>query len=139
MKKICCCSIKRGVSCWQILSLVFLFILGNLASHMVLLNTVVVWFVYAEQRDPFMTAEEKSIVVYKEMLIVEIITMIIGIFFTIFIGYMYEIWSRKKVLYICFFLLAVGMILPEANLVDEQDQLYWIGRISTAVLAQAIM
>lgn len=106
---------------------------------MVLLSTVVVWFVYAKERNPEKTSEERSIDVYKEMLIIEVITMGISIFFGIFIGYMYEIWSRKKVLFICFFLLAIGMILPETGIAEEQDRLYWVGRISTAVLAQAIM
>jgi len=106
---------------------------------MVLLNTVVIWFIYAEKRDPTLTAEEKSIVVYKEMLVIELITMGISIFFTILIGYMYEVWSRKRVLFICFFLLAIGMVLPETELVEETDQLYWVGRISTAVVAQAIL
>ena len=45
----------------------------------------------------------------------------ISIFFSIFIGYMYEIWSRKRVLFVCFFLLALGMIIPETELVDDTD------------------
>ena len=135
VKKFCGCSIKRDINCWQIASLFFLFILGSLASHMVLLSTVVVWFVYAKDRGADKTSEEQSLEVYREMLIIELITMGISIFFTIFIGYMYEIWSRKKVLFICFFFLAIGMVLPETDLVEEQDRLYWIGRIATAVLA----
>ena len=106
---------------------------------MVLLSTVVIWFVYAKERDPNKTAEERSIDVYKEMLVIEVITMGISIFFSIFIGYMYEIWSRKKVLFVCFFFLAVGMVLPETGLVEEQDKLYWVGRIATSVLATAIL
>lgn len=102
---------------------------------MVLLSTVVIWFVYAKERDPHKTPEERSIDVYREMLIIEVITMGISIFFTIFIGYMYEVWSRKKVLFICFFLLAIGMVLPETGLVEAQDKLYWVGRIATSVLA----
>lgn len=85
---------------------------------MVLLSTVVIWFVYAKERDPEKTAEERSIDVYREMLIIEVITMGISIFFTIFIGYMYEIWSRKKVLFVCFFLLALGMVFPETGLTE---------------------
>ena len=88
---------------------------------MVLLSTVVVWFVYAKDRNPDLSSEEASIEVYKEMLIIEIITMGISIFFSIFIGYMYEIWSRKRVLFICFFFLAIGMIIPETELVDDTD------------------
>lgn len=121
VKKFCGCSIKRNINCWNILSLLFLFLLGSLASEMVLLSTVVVWFVYAQDRGSELTSEEASIEVYKEMLVIEVITMGISIFFSILIGYMYEIWSRKRVLYICFVLLAAGMILPETELVDDTD------------------
>lgn len=132
-------SIKRDVNCWQILSLFFLFILGSVASHLVLLSYVVIWFVYEEERNPELSIEETSIVVYKEMLVIEMITMGFSIFFTVLFGYMYEVWSRKKVLFISFILLAVGMVLPESGIVDEDSRMYSVGRIVTCVLAQAIM
>ena len=132
-------SIKRDVNCWQVLSLVLLFILGSAASHLVLLSYVVIWFVYEEERNPDQTPEETSIVVYKEMLVIELITMAFSIFFTVAFGYMYEIWSRKKVLSISFVLLAVGMALPESGFLEEDSRSYSVGRIVTCVLAQAIM
>ena len=89
--------------------------MGSAASHLVLLSYVVIWFVYEEERNPDQTPEETSIVVYKEMLVIELITMAFSIFFTVAFGYMYEIWSRKKVLSISFVLLAVGMALPESG------------------------
>ena len=132
-------STKRQVNCWQILSLFMLFLVGSVASHMVLLSTVVVWFVYEEKADPTKTPGEWSLIVYKKMLVIELITMAFSILFSIIFGYMYEIWSRKKVLTIAFILLAIGMVLPESGLVDENGDLYIFSRIMTCVLAQAIM
>ena len=106
---------------------------------MVLLSYVVIWFVYEEERNPELSIEETSIVVYKEMLVIEMITMGFSIFFTVLFGYMYEVWSRKKVLFLSFIILAIGMVLPESGIVDEDSRMYSVGRIVTCVLAQAIM
>lgn len=102
---------------------------------MVLLSTVVIWFVYVEERDENSTPEERSIEVYKDMLVIEVITMGFSIFFSILFGYMYEIWSRKKVLMISFVLLAIGMFVPESGIIDKSGDLYIFGRIVTAVIA----
>ena len=96
-----------------------LFVVGSVASHLVLLSYVVIWFVYEQESDPTKTPEEWSIIVYKQMLVIELITMCIGIFISILFGYLYEIWARKKVLTVAFVLLAIGMIIPESGLIDE--------------------
>ena len=56
VKKFSGMSTKREITCWQIFSMLLLFILGSLASHMVLLSTVVIFFVYEKERDPTLTA-----------------------------------------------------------------------------------
>ena len=132
-------STKREVSCGQIIAMLTLFILGSLASHMVLLSTVVVWFVYEKERDSTLTPKQRSILVFKDALEIELITMAIGIVLSLIVGYMYEIWSRKKVLTICFCLLAIGMIIPESKIIDDTDALYAAGRMITAAIAQCIM
>ena len=65
MKKFSGLTTKKQVSCWQIFSLFLLFVVGSVASHMVLLSTVVVWFVYEQEADPTKSPGEWSIVVYK--------------------------------------------------------------------------
>ena len=65
MKKFSGLTTKKQVSCWQIFSLFLLFVVGSVASHMVLLSTVVVWFVYEQEADPTKSPGEGSIVVYK--------------------------------------------------------------------------
>ena len=139
VKKFSGMSTKREVSCGQIIAMLTLFILGSLASHMVLLSTVVVWFVYEKERDSTLTPKQRSILVFKDALEIELITMAIGIVLSLIVGYMYEIWSRKKVLTICFCLLAIGMIIPESKIIDDTDALYAAGRMITAAIAQCIM
>ena len=128
-------STKREVSCTQIISMFLLFILGSLASHMVLLSTVVIWFVYERERDSNLTPKQRSILVFKDALEIELITMAIGIVVSLIAGYMYEIWSRKKVLTILFCLLAIGMIVPESKIIDDTDALYAFSRMETAAIA----
>ena len=121
VKKFSGLTTKKQVNCGQIFALFLLFVVGSVASHLVLLSTVVIWFVYEQEADPTKTPGEWSIVVYKQMLIIELITMGIGMFFSLLFGYLYEIWSRKKVLTLAFVLLAIGMIIPESGLMEESD------------------
>ena len=77
--------------------------------------------------------------VYKAALEVEIITMGISIFASIFFGYLYEVWSRKKVLTLLTILLAGGMVLPALDLTDEKSTIMIWSRVITGVIANAIM
>ena len=116
-----------------------LFLLSSLSANLVLLSSVTVFFVYLRDRDSSLTIEEKSIEVYKDMLVIEVITMGISILISIIFGYLYEIWSRKKVLSLSFILLAVGVVLPESGFIEKDGPMYLYGRIATAVFSTTIM
>lgn len=109
-------SAKKDVSCGQIFTLFFLFLLGNFSATLGLFGAVATRFIYEEERDENLTPQEKSVVVYKAALEVEIITMCISILASVLFGYLYEIWSRKKVLTLLTILLAGGMLLPALDI-----------------------
>ena len=102
---------------------------------MVLLSSVTVYFVYERDRPDGLTVEEEAILVYEDLLKIEILTMVLSAFFGLIFGYLYEVWSRKKVLYVSFVLLAFGMILPEVRIIDKHSKAYQFGRILTAVFS----
>ena len=94
-------------------------------------------FVWQEKRSPELTTQETTLIVYKEMLVIEAITMGFGIFVSLFIGYMFEIWSRKKVLIVCFVLMGLCMLF--VGLSDADTKLVHYARIFSSVFASAIM
>ena len=72
------------------------------------------------------------------MLQVEIVTMILSVFVSLLFAYMYEIWSRKKVLSISFILLAIGVLISAFDLAED-DNVMHLSRIATSVIAGTIM
>ena len=119
--------------------MLLLFILSSVSANLVLLSSVTVYFIYERDRPDGLTVEEEAILVYEDLLKIEILTMVLSAFFGLIFGYLYEVWSRKKVLYVSFVLLAFGMILPEVRIIDKHSNAYQFGRILTAVFSQVIM
>ena len=73
------------------------------------------------------------------MLVIEVIKVGFNILFSIIFGYLYEIWARKKVLYLSFILLAFGMFLPESGWIEKDGAMYDYGRCATSIFASVIM
>ena len=56
---------KRGVSCMNIMSLLFLFLLGGVAGNIMLLQTTVELGKFSREKNPDWTPEQRAVEVFK--------------------------------------------------------------------------
>jgi len=105
-------SSKTGVTCFQIVVLFLVFLIASFAQYLVLLLSVYNQFKSQWSDRPFLTAKEGAIEAFKGVLKVEMVAAAISAFTSLLIGYLFEMWMRKKVLALTFAVLAVGLLLP---------------------------
>ena len=137
-------STKKGVSCVNILALGFLFLLASFSSNMTILDMLTYTLKVESLQNPGGTAEEIATSSYKNWLVIEMISLVMSIFFGLLAGYLYEIWSRKTVLIICMVVQALGIVLVTAVKPDEdasykEQNWYALSRMVTAAVAEIIM
>ena len=133
---------KRGVSCSNILSLLFLFLLGGVAGNIMLLQTTVELGKYSREKNPEWTAAERAVDVYKQAQIIEFKAVIVAMVASFAFGYLYEACSRKCVLISSFVLLAMGMALPFIPALRTGEfaaRVLTVSRIVVGTLVQAII
>ena len=70
-------------------------------------------FAHSAEENPNATPAEQAVEVYKHAMVIEIYAVAVALVFTIFFGYLYEVWSRKAVLTLSFLLLGLSMFLPK--------------------------
>ena len=95
-------------------------------------------FSLTADENPDWTAAHKAIYVYKYTMLIEFMAVAVALFFALFFGYLYEVWSRRAVLILSFFLLFLSMIQPILGWLEGQV-MFAISRIASCVLVQAIM
>ena len=66
--------------------------------------------------------------------------MVVNAVLAVVFGQLYETLGRRKTLLMCLVLLAVGVVLPAwAPEDDPRSEVYTIGRVCTAIFAQAVL
>ena len=66
--------------------------------------------------------------------------MAVNAVLALFIGQLYEVWGRKKVLIITIVILALGAILPAwAPTDDTKSWLYTVSLLTTGIMAEVVM
>ena len=87
-----------------------MFLLGSIAGNMVLLQSTVMGFANEAAEHPDATPAEQAINVYKHTIKIEFYSVFVAMLFSFVFGYLYEVWSRRAVLILCFGLLGVFML-----------------------------